>query len=123
MNRVTQSLVRELTLTLRDAFIDYNTRFGQITRRAKRRFEQRNWSAGRADAVERIDLYERCVAAAVAEITELTAQCDDPQALLAAVKNRAARDMFETIASSGKKASTLPSIECRMKTNLMALLL
>ncbi len=79
--RVSQSLVNEASHTLRDAFIDYNTRFGQITRRAKRRFEQRNWAANRIDAVERIDLYEKCVTAAVTEVSELTAGAPDNKAL------------------------------------------
>ncbi|MEL6447849.1 MAG: bifunctional isocitrate dehydrogenase kinase/phosphatase [Pseudomonadota bacterium] len=93
VKRVTQSLVKELTLTLRDAFIDYNTRFGQITRRAKRRFEQRDWSAGRVDAVERIDLYEKCVAAAVAEVAELTGNCENPQQLLHEARESYAREI------------------------------
>src|SRR6478752_8842293 len=45
-----------------DAFADYNARFGAITRRARLRFESRDWSGAREDAVERIELYDRCVA-------------------------------------------------------------
>ena len=47
---------------LRDAFADYNTRFRAITQRAKRRFERREWTAARLDAIERIELYDVCVA-------------------------------------------------------------
>ena len=47
---------------LRDAFADYNTRFRTITQRAKRRFERREWTAARLDAIERIELYDVCVA-------------------------------------------------------------
>ena len=47
---------------LRDAFADYNARFRSITQRAKRRFERREWTAARLDAIERIELYDVCVA-------------------------------------------------------------
>ena len=46
---------------IRDAFADYDSRFDAITRRAKQRFEQQDWPAAREDAVERIELYDRCV--------------------------------------------------------------
>jgi len=41
---------------IQDAFEDYNARFSDITRRARRRFERREWRQSRADAVARIDL-------------------------------------------------------------------
>ncbi|MEO7935732.1 MAG: bifunctional isocitrate dehydrogenase kinase/phosphatase [Dokdonella sp.] len=44
-----------------DAFLDYNARFSDITRRAKRRFERRDWKYVRVDAAARIDLYDVCV--------------------------------------------------------------
>ena len=47
---------------IRDAFVDYDARFDAVTRRAQRRFEQRDWAGSREDAVERIELYDRCVA-------------------------------------------------------------
>ena len=47
---------------LRDAFADYNARFRAITQRAKRRFERSEWTAARLDAIERIELYDVCVA-------------------------------------------------------------
>ncbi|MFK8051720.1 MAG: bifunctional isocitrate dehydrogenase kinase/phosphatase [Woeseiaceae bacterium] len=80
-NRVSPALVAEAAHTLRDAFINYNMRFGQITRRAKRRFEQKRWAEGREDAVERIDLYEKCVAAAVEEVADVTRECADQKTL------------------------------------------
>lgn len=46
---------------LRDGFADYNSRFRRITQRAKRRFERREWTAARLDAIERIELYDVCV--------------------------------------------------------------
>lgn len=44
-----------------DAFLDYNARFSDITRRARRRFERRDWKYVRVDAAARIDLYDVCV--------------------------------------------------------------
>lgn len=48
-----------------EAFLQYNARFRAITRRAPERFITREWHAGQSDAVERIDLYEQCVAETV----------------------------------------------------------
>jgi isocitrate dehydrogenase kinase/phosphatase len=44
-----------------DAFDDYNARFADITRRARRRFERRDWRGAGRDAVERIALYGQLV--------------------------------------------------------------
>lgn len=46
---------------VRDAFEDYHARFAEITRRARLRFESGDWNAARADAVERIELYDQCI--------------------------------------------------------------
>lgn len=45
-----------------DAFLDYNGRYSDITRRAQRHFERRDWRRAQADAVARIDLYDDCIA-------------------------------------------------------------
>jgi isocitrate dehydrogenase kinase/phosphatase len=55
-------LARRGAALLRDGFADYHERFAAITRRAKLRFETRDWAGARGDAVERIELYDRCVA-------------------------------------------------------------
>ncbi len=46
-----------------EAFRTYNRRFSDITRRAARHFERRDWAATRQDAVRRIDLYNESVVA------------------------------------------------------------
>ncbi|WP_206211820.1 bifunctional isocitrate dehydrogenase kinase/phosphatase [Wenzhouxiangella sp. XN24] len=56
------ALARECARAIFDAFGDYNAEFREITRRARLRFESRDWAAGRRDATERIDLYDRYVA-------------------------------------------------------------
>jgi isocitrate dehydrogenase kinase/phosphatase len=54
-------LARSCAADVRDRFADYNARFRAITRRAKQRFERREWAERRRDAVERIELYDICV--------------------------------------------------------------
>lgn len=46
---------------IHDAFDDYNARFSDITRRARRCFERRDWRLAQRDANARIDLYEECL--------------------------------------------------------------
>jgi isocitrate dehydrogenase kinase/phosphatase len=50
------------------AFRDYNEEFGRITRRAARRFTEREWGLGRRDAIERIELYDRRVEGLLASL-------------------------------------------------------
>ena len=54
-------LAAECARTIRGGFASYNADFRGLTRRARRVFEEQDWQAGRADAVERIDLYEQHV--------------------------------------------------------------
>jgi isocitrate dehydrogenase kinase/phosphatase len=51
-----------------EAFLSYNARFREVTRRAAGRFASRDWPGSQQDAVERIELYERCMQATVAEL-------------------------------------------------------
>lgn len=45
-----------------DAFLDYDGRFADLTRRARRHFERRNWRGQQLDSAARIDLYGECIA-------------------------------------------------------------
>ena len=56
------SLAAHAAAGLRRGFADYNARFRAVTQRARGRFEQRDWAGMRADLVERIELYDVCVA-------------------------------------------------------------
>lgn len=58
-----------LATVIRQGFEDYHARFAQITRRARVRFEQRDWAGARADAVERIELYDECIAECMARLS------------------------------------------------------
>ena len=51
-----------------DAFLDYNARFSDITRRAKRWFERRNWKQAQIDLVWRMDLYDEVLADTLARL-------------------------------------------------------
>lgn len=54
-------------------FADYHARFRAVTQRAQRRFETRDWSGANADAVERIELYDSCIARMAALLETLLA--------------------------------------------------
>ncbi|MBM4197249.1 MAG: bifunctional isocitrate dehydrogenase kinase/phosphatase, partial [Gammaproteobacteria bacterium] len=62
------SLSREVAAAIHAAFEDYNDAFRVITLRAQRRFQEREWQLGARDAVERIELYERCVEKCLASL-------------------------------------------------------
>ncbi|MGR9105849.1 MAG: bifunctional isocitrate dehydrogenase kinase/phosphatase [Gammaproteobacteria bacterium] len=51
-------LAKEVAATICEDFSDYNTEFRAITRRARQRFESRDWKGSQRDAVERIELYD-----------------------------------------------------------------
>ena len=51
-----------------DAFLRYNADFRELTQRAARCFEERDWQQGRANAVARIELYDRAVGRALGEL-------------------------------------------------------
>lgn len=54
-----------------DAFLDYNGRFSDITRRAQRHFERRDWRQAQVDAGARIDLYGDCIHETLARLEGL----------------------------------------------------
>lgn len=80
-------LARSCAADLRDRFADYNARFRAITQRAKRRFETRDWSAARRDAVERIELYDRCVTETSNHLEEKLGPRAGDKALWAQIKS------------------------------------
>jgi isocitrate dehydrogenase kinase/phosphatase len=62
------SLPGECAKEVFEAFSGYNAEFRAVTRRATARFENRDWRAAQADAVERIELYDRFVDGTVARL-------------------------------------------------------
>ncbi|WP_411833532.1 bifunctional isocitrate dehydrogenase kinase/phosphatase [Pseudoxanthomonas mexicana] len=77
---------------IHDAFADYHARFGEITRRARPRFEAMDWAGARADAVERIALYDQCIAECALRLQSALLEAAHDRALWSA-----ARDAFERL--------------------------
>ena len=61
-------LARNASLAILDAFADYHSQFKAFARRAKRRFEEREWKGVQADSVERLDLYSKVLAPLLVKI-------------------------------------------------------
>jgi isocitrate dehydrogenase kinase/phosphatase len=68
------------------AFEDYQQQFLTITRRAKTRFEQRDWHGMQEDAVERLELYGRVIDRVEANLRESLGQLTSARRLWAAIK-------------------------------------
>ena len=56
-----RKLITELSQIIYDGFVHYNNLFHRITRRARTRFERRDWQGHQQDIVARVDLYEKSV--------------------------------------------------------------
>ncbi len=63
--RGTECDAEVLAELIRDGFEAYHARFAAVTQRARVRFETRDWAGARGDAVERIGLYDQCIAQTV----------------------------------------------------------
>jgi isocitrate dehydrogenase kinase/phosphatase len=95
--------VRAAALIL-DAFLDYNGRYSDITRRAQRHFVRRDWRRAQADAVARIDLYDDCIAETLARLELLLDDRVRSRALWSAIRDEYAlgiepqpdRELFKT---------------------------
>jgi isocitrate dehydrogenase kinase/phosphatase len=61
------SLTERGAIAIHVAFLSYRAEFNAITRRAKVRFEQRDWHGMQDDALERLELYKKIVDGVVAE--------------------------------------------------------
>ncbi len=84
-----------LASELVDAFAGYNNEFRELTRRAKRTFEDRDWSAARQDAVQRIELYDRHVRNIVEELQGRLGERAQDRRLWANVKLLYAREIAD----------------------------
>ena len=81
-------LAHACAAAIRDAFADYDTRFDEITRRAKTRFEQRDWAGAREDAVARIELYDQCVAEISTSLENRLGDRAEDRPLWSAIRDR-----------------------------------
>lgn len=66
-----QALIDAAASQIAIDFDDYNASFADITRRAARRFRQRDWAGQQLDTRERIELYDRCIAASIGRLEAL----------------------------------------------------
>ena len=80
-------LARQGAAAIYAAFQVYEREFQAITRRAKVRFEQRDWHGLQQDALERLELYPRIIARGVAEIRELLDFSEKDKKLWATMKS------------------------------------
>ena len=78
----------ELAAELRQRFEDYNAEFTHITRRAARHFLARDWPAARADAVQRIELYEQHVSRAIEALRQKLGAAIQERALWVEIKRQ-----------------------------------
>ncbi|MGD9601359.1 MAG: bifunctional isocitrate dehydrogenase kinase/phosphatase [Gammaproteobacteria bacterium] len=82
-----RQLVFEAGKSIHEAFAKYNDNFGRITRRAKDRFETRDWRGAERDFVERLDLWTKSVDRTVAALTRQLSPIGLERALWAEVKH------------------------------------
>ena len=71
-----------------EAFLRYNADFRELTQRAARCFEERDWQQGRANAVARIELYDQAVGRALGELGSTIDASESGKAAWVAVKER-----------------------------------
>lgn len=71
---------------IHSAYDQYARGFDEITRRARARFEQRDWSGAQADATERLALYKAYVDAAVADVRDILEDAVMERTVWAAMK-------------------------------------
>src|SRR3954467_7514724 len=75
------------------AYQKYERGFEEITRRARSRFEQRDWSGAQADATERLALYKAHVDAAVADVHDILEDAVMERTVRAAMRSQHAAQM------------------------------
>jgi len=75
------------------SFALYNAEFRAITRRAPRRFDERDWQGSQRDSVERIELYDRYVNRTIAELRLQLGERALDRALWARIRDAFARQI------------------------------
>lgn len=88
---VTTSIHERAAALILDAFLDYNARFSDITRRAKRRFERRDWKYAQVDANARSDLYDACLKETLGRLELLLEERIRSRPVWSATRNALAR--------------------------------
>ena len=105
---VTDPIAQRAAALIQDAFEDYNARFSDITRRARRGFERRDWRRSQADAVARIELFDAYLPEAMGRLEGLLEERIRSRAVWAAMRDAFAariaalpdRALYETFFNS-----------------------
>jgi isocitrate dehydrogenase kinase/phosphatase len=79
-------LAQRLAACVVRGFEDYHQAFAEVTRRARVRFQTGEWAAARSDAVERIELYDQCIARCRQQLDSLQERAPPSHALWVEVK-------------------------------------
>ena len=85
-NRVEGHLAARAVAAIRAAYDKFHVGFQEITSRARRRFEQRDWLGAQTDATERLALYRVHLDAAVADSRDILQDAVMERTLWAAMK-------------------------------------
>lgn len=64
-----RKLIAECARIIYEGFLRYNENFMRISKRARMRFEQRDWKGHQRDIIERVDLYEKTVRRIISQLT------------------------------------------------------
>lgn len=88
-------LARWGAASVRESFAAYQAEFRDITRRAQRRFEARDWRGAQEDALERLELRPRAIARAVSELRGVLGEAAAEPALREQMKADFERDLAE----------------------------
>ncbi|MEM6998726.1 MAG: bifunctional isocitrate dehydrogenase kinase/phosphatase [Pseudomonadota bacterium] len=82
-----RDLIAESSQIIYDGFKRYNNSFHRLTRRARTRFEQRDWKGHQQDIVDRVDLYEKAVRRIVQKLRKILDERIDDKDLWHEVRN------------------------------------
>ncbi len=102
------ALTEKLAVRIFKGFETYLVRFRAVTRRARKRFETMDWRRGRQDAIDRLGIYDDCIAEATRALHVMLDGIPDPEADWPLVKqaysdrvgDRCDRDIAETFFNS-----------------------
>jgi isocitrate dehydrogenase kinase/phosphatase len=79
--------IADAVASIHAAYQEYERGFEEITARARRRFERRDWSGAQADATERLELYKAHVDAAVSDVHDILEDAVMERTVWAAMKS------------------------------------
>ena len=88
-------LARWGAAAVRESFASYQAEFKHLTRRAKLRFETRDWRGTQTDALERLELRPRCINSAVNELRGVLGRAAADQLLREQMKAEFERDLVD----------------------------